>query len=109
MPAPPAPTPNLRDPPTLTAEFQATSPQTGRGSRNAFRILTGDVDDLTALTADMKNVSVVPSDDPDCPRARPHGLTGGSHNGPFGPKIAGRTRALNCSSVIHRSAPPEQA
>jgi cation diffusion facilitator family transporter len=52
---------------------QATSPQTGHGSRNACRILTGDVDDLTALTADMKNVSVVPSDDPTAPG---HGLTG---------------------------------
>ena len=36
-------------------------------------------------------------------------FTGGSHKGPFGPKIAGRTRALNSSSVRYRSAPPEQA
>jgi len=35
-------------------------------------------------------------------------LPGGSHKGPFGPKIAGRTRALNSSSVRYRSA-PEQA
>src|SRR5208283_2229773 len=37
------------------------------------------------------------------------GLPGGSHKGPFGPKIAGRTRALNSSSVRYRSAPLEQA
>ena len=37
------------------------------------------------------------------------GLPGGSHKGPFGPKIAGRTRALNSSSVRYRSAPPEKA
>jgi len=33
---------------------------TAAGLGQNVRILTGDVDDLTALTADMKNVSVVP-------------------------------------------------
>jgi predicted nucleic acid-binding protein len=33
---------------------------TAAGLGRNVRILTGDVDDLTALTADMKNVSVVP-------------------------------------------------
>ena len=36
-------------------------------------------------------------------------MAGGSHKGPFGPKIEGRTRAWNCSSVIHRPAVPERA
>jgi len=33
---------------------------TAAGLGQNVRILTGDVEDLTALTADMKNVSVVP-------------------------------------------------
>jgi hypothetical protein len=33
---------------------------TAAGLGQRVRILTGDVDDLNALTADMKNVSVVP-------------------------------------------------
>jgi predicted nucleic acid-binding protein len=33
---------------------------TAAGLGQSVRILTGDVDDLSALTADMKNVSVVP-------------------------------------------------
>jgi len=57
---------------------------------------------------DVVAIGWLPTGRPASPRGQAPGFPGGSHKGPFGPKIAGRTTALNSSSVKYRSA-PEQA